>query len=94
MNRKGRKLSAEDCRAVDLLLDLGADNAHAVTRMATAACQRRVTAATHLLAKLDGLPAAEPAGDLVARTMARIDGAGTYRQVPVVSATPLHLHLH
>ena len=92
--RKGRKLSADDCRAVDLLLDLGADNAHAVTRMAGAACQKRVSAATRLLAKLDAMPTAEPASDLVARTMARLEAAGplTTGRAVAASATPLHLH--
>ena len=89
--RKALTLSAEDRRAVDLLLDLGTTNAQAVTRTATAACQRRVAATNRVLAMLDQLPTVDPPATLVARTMARIDGALPLleRQAAV---TPIHLH--
>ena len=91
MNRKGRTLSADDLRAVDLLLDLGAANAHAVTRLAAPACQRRVAAATRLLSMLDRLPAGDPPAGLAARTMAKVDAARPTVARPT-SVTPLHLH--
>ena len=92
MNRKARKLADEDLRAIDLLLDLGSTNAQVVTRMATAACQRRVTAAGRLLAKLDALPAGDPPAGLVARTMARVDAVQPAAVERPAVTTPLHLH--
>ena len=91
MNRIGRKLADEDLRAIDLLLDLGSTNAQVVTRMATAACQRRVTAASRLLSKLDALPASDPPAGLVARTMARVDAQPMAVERPAVT-TLLNLH--
>jgi hypothetical protein len=92
MNRKARTLSVEDCRAVDLLLDLGTANAQAVTRMAASASQRRLATVTQLLAKLDHLPAIELPAGLVARTMARVEVPS--RRVVDHAAATSGVHLH
>jgi hypothetical protein len=69
-----RKLNEEDRRAVDLLLDHGASQS-GVTRVAHAVPQKRLTAAERVLKLIGQMPAEEPAIDLVAATMDRIDRA-------------------
>ena len=71
MNRKS--LSAEDRRAVDLILDHASIHRAVPSLVTAGAAQLHVTAATRLLSMLDALPAVEPAFDLLARTMGRID---------------------
>jgi CMP-2-keto-3-deoxyoctulosonic acid synthetase len=69
-----RKLSEEDRRAVDLLLDHGASHS-GVTRVAHAVAQKRLTAAERVLKLLGQMPADEPSIDLVAATMEQVDRA-------------------
>jgi len=75
-----RKLTDDDRRAVDLLLDHGAGNS-TVTRVASAVPQKRLKAAERVLSLLGEMPAQEPPVDLVAKTMQRIDTA-TIGRVP------------
>jgi hypothetical protein len=91
MNRKS--LTAEDRRAIDLILDHGAAHRNGSTRVAAVAAQPRVAAATRLLAVLNTLPAAEPPADLVARTMGRIAAATqslAAQQTTVSASATLH----
>jgi hypothetical protein len=70
-----RKLTEEDRRAVDLLLDHGGANHGGVTRVARAVSQGRLKAAERVLKLVGQMPAEDPPANLVARTMARIDRA-------------------
>ncbi len=70
-------LSADDCQAVDLVLDhanghSGADS-NAVKKHSATVSPKRVAAVTRLLHLLNEVPVADPPADLIARTMARID---------------------
>jgi len=69
-----RKLSDEDRRAVDLLLDHGVTSG-GITRVASAVPQRRLAAAERVLKLIGQMPADEPSIDLVATTMDRVDRA-------------------
>jgi len=69
-----RKLSDEDRRAVDLLLDHGISQS-GITRVAGAVPQKRLAAAERVLKLIGQMPAEEPSIDLVAATMERLDRA-------------------
>jgi hypothetical protein len=74
MHRPKRTLSADDQKAVDVLLDHGANARDPrLTRHVGAVSPRRLTAASKLLELLGNMPAIDPPGNLVARTMERID---------------------
>jgi hypothetical protein len=68
-----RKLSDEDRRAIDLLLDHGLGRKDRVATLAPAASQQRLFAAEKLLKIIGELPAEEPPVGIVERTMALID---------------------
>jgi len=76
-----RKLSHEDSRAIDLLLDRnGQDGAVAgssTLKSVRMNMKSRLRAADRLLRILGQMPAAEPPPDLVLRTLQRIDGPAT-----------------
>ena len=83
-----RKLSHEDSRAIDLLLDRVATaksgNGHRAVaagslnvRSAKGLNKNRLNAAERVLNVLDRLPVVEPSSDLVERTMQRIEEATT-----------------
>ncbi len=70
----GRKLSVDDQKALDVVLDHSANAAHSkLTRHAAAVPPRRLTAVSKLLNLLGELPAMDPPSGLNARTMQRID---------------------
>ena len=89
-----KRLGESDRRAVDLLLDrtTGTDNGNGnggyVTH-AQPATEPGIQAVQSVLSLLDVMPADEPAADLMARTMARIDsraGAGAQSLHPAAAA--------
>ena len=92
MTRESRKLSPEDCRAVDLFLNHGAAHCSAASRASAGGPSAGVSAAARLIAMLDTLPAAEPPVDLVARTLSRIDAADRplAAESAVVASSLLH----
>lgn len=80
----GMTLRNEDARAVDLILDRAAA-AHGEGTMLfageAAVSNEQIAAVEKVLQLLEAMPAAEPAADLLRRTMERI-----------ASAMPAHLH--
>jgi len=83
-----KRLGESDRRAVDLVLDRTTDadgngNGGYVTH-AQPATEPGLQAVQRVLSLLDVMPAEEPAADLIARTMARIDSRAG------VAAQPLH----
>jgi hypothetical protein len=76
-----KRLGDSDRRAVDLLLDQavdgGGDGNGGYVVHAQPALGPGVPGVQRVLSLLDLLPAAEPSEDLVARTMARIEGRPT-----------------
>jgi hypothetical protein len=96
MHRRTRKLSIDDQKAVDVILDHGATGGKpGLTRMAAPAHHRRVAAASKVLSLLAELPEIEPPADLISRTMAMIDqhATGQIRQQPATSiSTPKNMH--
>ena len=80
-------LREEDRRAVDLLLDRSAiatghrDGPSSVYATADPSLGERVARAQQLLQLLDSLPAPEPSGDLVARTVRFVENARTQGNV-------------
>jgi hypothetical protein len=85
MKAMSRKLSDEDRRAVDLLLDYGHGG---ITKMAAAVSQKRLSAAERVFKLIGQLPAEEPPLDLVARTMRRIDQASNRHHAPAHHRRP------
>jgi hypothetical protein len=80
VNIMTRKLSDEDSRAVDLLLDHGTGMGNdGITRVAPHVSQKRLAAAEKLLKLVGQMPTEEPPDDLVAKTMRRIDRASSRR---------------
>ena len=69
------KLSQDDQRAIDFLLDDGLQIGHSVTKLPPAASQQRLFAAERLFQLIGEFRAEEPPVNLVASTMARIDQA-------------------
>ena len=92
MNRKTRTLSAEDRRAVDLLLDQAAVGQPSVRQVNAGVNSPRLAAAARLLATLDALPAAEPPADLVRRTLDRVAAADLTVAQPATAVLPALLH--
>jgi hypothetical protein len=88
-----RKLSDDDRKAVDLLLDqqlspdaMGGGRA-GFAPPSTDALRARLRNLQTVLGVLSALPAEEPSSDLVARTMSRIEGStATAPQVPADAA--------
>jgi len=82
------KLNNADRQAVDLVLDrfatIGRDDG--ITTMAGAPAEPHVQSVEKILSVLSNMPAAEPADDLMARTLRRIENASGEatqpRQVP------------
>ncbi len=74
-----RKLSVQDRKAVDLLLEdavrSSAKQDGVVVGHSNAALSAHVEAAEKVFKLLDMMPAEEPASDLIARTFARISSA-------------------
>jgi hypothetical protein len=68
-----KKLSDDDRRAVDLLLDRSGNGQASYATPAGAALHQRLQNAEKLLQVLAAMPAIDPAPDLVARTMRRIE---------------------
>ena len=75
VNRMSRKLSDDDRRAVDLLLDHGTTNGNGMTRVAAHVSQKRLAAAEKMLKLIGQMPAEEPPANLVEKTLRRIDRA-------------------
>jgi hypothetical protein len=74
MHQRKESLSAEDRKAIDLLLDQGASTADlAVVPHAPVVAPNRIAAASKVLQLLSHLPEVDPPADLVPRTMRRID---------------------
>ena len=73
-----KRLSQEDRKAVDLLLDrtlIGSDgNGGSFVSHATIAPQARLESVERVLRVLEAMPAPEPSADLIERTMQRIAG--------------------
>lgn len=74
VNVMARKLSEEDRRAVDLLLDHATGDG-GITRVAAHVSQKRLAAAEKLLKLIGHFQAEEPSENLVEKTMRRIDRA-------------------
>ena len=71
-----KKISHEDGRAIDLLLDRAGTVARSSdVKSAKSSIRPRLAAAERVLRLLDQMPAMEPPADLVQRTLARIDEA-------------------
>src|SRR4051812_41398536 len=77
-----RKISHEDSRAIDLLLDRAANGRGETVesvagsvhvKSSKANIRSRLVAAERVLKLLDNLPAVEPPADLVQRTLARVE---------------------
>ena len=85
-SRMTKRLGDSDRRAVDLLLDQavdgGGDGNGGYVVHAQPALGPGVPGVQRVLSLLDLLPEEEPPADLIARTMARIEGRG--------SAAPIH----
>ena len=81
------RLSNEDRRAIDLLLDQATTANHSFTSSTETVDTNRVHAIEKILHLLDGYEAAEPPTDLVARTMKRIESADA--QAPVLPQTTI-----
>jgi hypothetical protein len=84
-----KRLGESDRRAVDLLLDRTTDAGNGngnggYVAHAQPATEPGIQAVQRVLSLLDVMPADEPAADLIARTMARIDSRAG------VAAQPLH----
>ena len=87
------RLSDEDGRAVDLLLDRPASKgngngngdtaAHAQAVAANGQAQRRIEAATSVLEMLNNLEVPEPSADLVERTLRKIEEIAAAGRVTV-----------
>jgi hypothetical protein len=80
-----KRLGDSDRRAVDLLLDRSAGTGNGnggYVAHAQPATEPGIMSVQRVLDLLDQLPAEEPANDLMARTMARIESRGV--------ATPMH----
>ncbi len=74
MHRHNDNLSAEDRKAIDVLLDQGASTADGgVIPHTPAASPKNLLAASKVLQLLSQLPEVDPPADLVSRTMGRID---------------------
>ena len=86
-----KRLGESDRRAVDLLLDRttgaeGNGNGGYVAH-AQPATEPGIQAVQRVLSLLDVMPADEPAADLIARTMARIDSRAGVAAQPIHPAT-------
>jgi hypothetical protein len=79
-----KRLGESDRRAVDLLLDRAAADGNYVTHAQPTT--EGLEGVQRVLSLLDRMPAEEPAADLMARTMARIDARGGV-MVPAHPAT-------
>ena len=71
--RTGIKLSADDGRAVDLLLDHGVDGQGAVKKLTRPVGPKRLAAVKKILGRLDAMDAGEPPAGLAARTVAAVE---------------------
>ena len=80
-----KRLGERDRRAVDLLLDLTMGAAGDGNYVTHAQPTEGLEGVQRVLSLLDRMPAEEPAADLMARTLARIDARGV--MVPAHSAT-------
>ena len=86
------QLSNDDCCAVDLMLERSETGPQGITNCFTAApsaeMQQRLTRVEKLLHLLDSQTPAEPAPDLVSRTLARCEArAAATTAVPVPAQT-------
>jgi hypothetical protein len=75
-----KKLSHEDSRAIDMLLDRNGTGGMVMAGSSNVKSgkmnmKNRIKAADRMLRVLGQMPAVEPAADLVQRTLARIDAA-------------------
>ena len=96
MSRNLRTLSLEDKKAVDFVLN-GATGKPLVMRLQSDVSPARVAAVSKLLHLLDEMPAIDPPKNLVAATMARIDGAVSVhapRGEQRMDTSPALRHLH
>ncbi len=91
MNRKCLTLTADDRRAIDLLLDHGLAQSP-VTRVTTGVAQPRVAAASRVLGRLDAMPDIAVPADLVSRTLQRIasEPSRPAAEALVTAAVPMH----
>ena len=88
------RLSNDDCCAVDLLLERNGEAGpqglnNCFTVAPSSAMQQRLTRVEQLLHVLDAHPTAEPASDLVARTLARCDQRTAVSPAQTVPAQPV-----
>ena len=75
-----KKLSHEDSRAIDLLLDRPVQGAMAGSsnvKSGKMSIKNRLRAADRVLRTLSQMPVAEPSADLVKRTLQRIDDSSS-----------------
>jgi hypothetical protein len=80
-----RKLTDEDRRAVDLLLDQGANiSKGAITQVVPTVSEKRMTAVKKVLALIGQMPAQDPPANLVSKTMRRIQQATPRSTTPAV----------
>lgn len=90
------KLTDEDARAVDFILDAdpvpatsaGVQMARAATAQVTDELRSRVEAVRKLLSALDHLPTEEPPADLVSRTLSLIQKSVGASAMPPPSLRP------
>jgi hypothetical protein len=97
MHRRKQPLSADDRKAVDVLLDQAANTADSgVVPHAPAVAHSSIAAASKVLQLLSQLPTIDPPKNLVARTMQRIDqdiaARAARHEGSRRSATASHVH--
>jgi hypothetical protein len=83
------RLSNDDRRAIDLLLDKATSAQSSFTSATETVDTTRVQAVEKILHLLDGYEAAEPPADLVARTLKRIESAEAQPQTAAMPRTTI-----